>query len=243
MRLLYTQSMIVLFLLGSIANASGEAGLGVYADSSSFKEIFEANLTRSKADLIENRPTSRMELSASSLQLEDFQLANAYYSVAYSDQVRTVPMLRFYVGNDLLTRSNLNVESYLSVGFAYREEIMEATGVRGGVYKDVLKLQWAPLQIGLKLGCKLSHGILAFARTGVSYEWISVAGTLDGINQSYWAPSYQGSGGFSLFTPNSSDLNTWFGGIPISLGVSKPLRDDGKGLAYTQVELGVIFNL
>lgn len=239
-------SKLILFALSATcvsALAAPTQDLGIHADESTFKQIFEQNLSTNQAQIRARRTASAMELSIASLSLSEARIANGYYEVNYADQTKSLPMLRLYMGGELARFKSVRIEPFASLGFAYREDILEAQGIRGGTYRDVLKLQWAPLQIGTKASLQLGSSLRAFARVGASYEWVSISGSLDGISQSYWASSYSGSLGLSAFTPAQTELETWFGGVSLSYGQSRPFKSEGNGLAYSQLELGVIFNL
>lgn len=220
--------------------------LGVKADPQSFREIFEANLTQSKMEIAEKRKPYDMEFGISSRQIAGTTLANNYYEIPFSQQDQPLPMIRFSGGYDQLLGRGFFLRPSLSFAYAFRESILQVRATKGGDYKDVVRLQWAPIIASTKLGYRPTFlpGTNLFAELGASYDWISISGSLDGINRSYWTPAYTGSLGISAFESNPMDISAWFGGVILSAGSSRPFSAGSqKSLSSTFVELSFRFLL
>lgn len=233
----------ILFLLSASAPAEE---LGVKADPQSFKEIFEANLVQSKIDIAERRKPYDMEFGVSSRQITGSTLANKYYEIPLSEQSQPLPMLRFSGGYDKLIGRGFFIRPSLSFAYAYQESILQVRSAKGGLYKDVVRLQWAPVIASTKLGYRPNFlpGTNLFTEIGASYDWISISGSLDGIGQSYWTPAYMGSLGISAFEADPMDISAWFGGVILSAGESRPLTaKNQKALASSFLEISFRFLL
>lgn len=235
-------------LVPGIASADlnkSESVEGGGTDAATFREVFESNLQRSKTDVEEKRKHYDMEFAISSVQLQNAILSNSYYEIAYSDQVSSPMLLKFYSSYDVPLGAGLSIAPGLGIAYSYQETILRAKAKKGGVYKDVVRVQWAPLFLGTKLNYRLPTKTSAtlFTRGGLTYDWFSVSGSLDGISQSYWSPAYNISVGAVLFEDAHQKMESWFGGLTLSGGVNRPLSGARKGFEATSVELGVRFLL
>ncbi len=246
--ILKTAALSFVYFLTAIASAASGNPENVESggtDATTFKEVFESNLRRSKTDVEEKRRHYDMEFAISSVQLQNAILSNSYYEIAYADQVSSQMLLKFYSSYDLPLGAGLSVAPGLGIAYSYQETILRAKAKKGGVYKDVVRVQWAPLFLGTKLNYRLPTKTSAtlFTRGGLTYDWFSVSGSLDGISQSYWSPAYNISVGANLFEDEPEKIDSWFGGLTISGGVNRPLSGARKGFEATSIELGVRFLL
>jgi hypothetical protein len=233
----------VLTFISAITHAEE---LGVRADPQSFKEIFESNLSQSKVEIAEKRKPYDMEFGVSSRQIASTTLANTYYEIPFTQQDQPLPMLRFSGGYDKLLGRGFFIRPSLSFAYAYRESILQVRSTKGGNYKDVVRLQWAPVIASSKLGFRPSFlpGTNLFVELGASYDWVSISGSLDGINQSYWTPAYTGSFGISAFEADPMDISAWFGGVILSAGSSRPFSAGSqKALSSSFLEVSFRFLL
>lgn len=245
---LKTAVLSLVFFLAAVAGAapgSSENVEGGGTDAATFKEVFESNLRQSKTDVEEKRRHYDMEFAISSVQLQNASLSNSYYEIAYADQVSSQMLLKFYSSYNLPLGAGLSVAPGLGIAYSYQETILRAKAKKGGVYKDVVRVQWAPLFLGTKLNYRLpiKTSVTLFTRGGFTYDWFSVSGSLDGISQSYWSPAYNISVGANLFEDAPEKIDSWFGGLILSGGVNRPLAGARKGFEATSIELGVRFLL
>ena len=233
--------VICIFLASEFAKG---AELGVQADPETFKEIFESNLRASESQIREERGRADLEFSLSSATLSDTVIDNRYYRIAYSEQASPALLMRVYGGWVMPITALFNVSPQLGFGYSYQENIVTANAQTGGVYKDVVKVQWAPVFAGIKAA--YSFGTLPVGlvtRFGLTYDWVSVAGSLDGLSQSYWSPAYNLSAGLNFFEDKTGALNAWFGGVSLSYGVSRRLSSAATGFSSDNVELSFRFLL
>lgn len=215
---------------------------GIQTDPRSFSQIFESNLTESQTKFAESRTSYDMELSYVMNSIRESAIANDYYQLNLADQASSPPMLRVYAGFEALSVNRFFVSPFVGLGYAFQESAVLADSIRGGRYRDIVRLQWAPLFVGSKLGFRIPgwKGASVFAKGALSYDWISVAGNLDGITQSYWVPGGNLSLGGNFFEPEHTDLNAWFGGVSISGGVTQPLRTQGLGSNWLELGLRIL---
>ena len=215
---------------------------GIETDPRSFSQIFESNLHESQTKFAESRPTYDMELSYVANTISESMIANDYYQLNFAEQASSPSMVRVYAGFEAVKVNNIFVSPFVGLGYAFQESGIQAISKKGGRYRDVVRLQWAPLSAGAKVGIRLSSlkGTSFFARAAINYDWISITGSLDGITQSYWAPGYNLGVGGNFFEPEHADLNAWFGGVSISGGVTRPLANQGFGSTWIELGLRVL---
>lgn len=218
---------------------------GLITDQKSFSEIFETNIRASETQVADARIPLEVEFAYTAAKISRSNVANDYYTLNLEDQLASLSMFKIFAGYEVFNKANFFVTPGVSIGYAFREEILNASGKTGGTYRDVIRLKWAPIFGGVKAGYRIPglNWAMVFARAGVRYEWLSVSGSLDGITQSYWNLGYTLSGGLNLFEGDPRSLSTWFGGVFFAAGVSRPFSSTSRGVHSTQYEFGVRFLL
>jgi len=218
---------------------------GVETDSKSFSEIFEDNLRESKTEIAEGRIPFEIEFAYASAKINTSNIVNDYYNLDLAGQLSALSMFRIYGSYEVFNRANFFISPGVGLGYAFQESILNAESQTGGSYRDVVRLKFAPLLAGAKIGYRFPgwKSAMVFTRVGVRYEWLSINGALDGINQSYWNLGYNLALGINLFEGDPKSLDTWFGGVFLSGGISGPFGSDSRGLKTTNAELGLRFLL
>lgn len=218
---------------------------GVTTDADSFSEIFKANLEESETQIADSRIPFEFEFAYSSAKITESKVINDYYDLDLSKQLSSLSMFRIYASYEIWHRSNFFVSPGVGLGYAFQENILNAESRAGGVYRDVVRLKWAPILAGAKVGYRFPwwKASMVFARVGARYEWLSINGALDGINQSYWNLGYNLALGVNLFEGDPRSLDTWFGGVFLSAGVSAPFGGGYRGVKSSNYELGLRFLL
>jgi hypothetical protein len=213
---------------------------GIQVDHKSFSQIFESNLTESQTKINEGRSKYDMEFSFVGNSISSSALANDYYVLDLAEQAPDASMVKVYGSFEVLDRNGFFVSPLVGLGYSFQENTVMATSKKGGSYRDVVRVQWAPIFAGAKAGYRFSQlkGASAIVRSSLSYDWISVAGNLDGITQSYWAPSFSVGVGGNFFESDRADLDKWFGGVSLTGGVTQPLSGN-QGFASNWVEVGM----
>ncbi len=241
-------TFIFSLLLGSISLAQSlpqSPGTGVSTDDLTFGEIYEANLKQSKVNINEGRKLYDMEFSYAYNQIGSLTFSNNYFEIPYSDQVSSQSSIQFYSSFEMYKTKDFSISPTLGVAYTYDENIIQVRSTKGGVYRDVVKFQAAPLFLGAKFAYKIPwyKGSSLFTRAGVVNEWLSITGTLDGINQSYWTLGYSGGLGVSMWESDSSDIDSWFGGLLLTAGANTPFSSNRNGRSVQWYELGLRFLL
>lgn len=221
--------------------SEAEVPSSVQTDEKSFAQIFEANLVESKTKIAEGRKLYDMEFAYVANSLSSSSITNDYYVLNFGGEGSTPSMLRFYASYEVYNADNFFISPSVGLGYSFQESILSALSKKGGTYKDVVKIQWAPLLVGSKFGYRIPRlkSSTVFARLAATYDWISISGNLDGIGQSYWTPNLSAGLGATFFETDKADLSAWFGGVSISAGASRPLSDDSRGFSSNWVELGL----
>ncbi len=209
----------------------------IEADEKSFAEIFRNNIEISQTKIADARKPYDMEFSALTHVLSSSELINDYYIVDLAADPAPISMVRFGVSAEVFNRANFFIAPTGTLAYAFREGSVNALAKRGGYYRDVIRLQWAPLQAGTRIGYRFPQWSSSVQlKAGLSYEWISLSGNLDGINQSSWLSGYQFSLGGTFFESDRRDPNSWFGGLTLSAGTTNPFA---TGLTASFLEAGI----
>lgn len=160
------------------------------------------------------------------------EVKNSYFDVRYTDQIAALPFAHLSVAVPFSEVGSVRFSGVGRVGFSYHQGIYKARTQESNIEaKDTLTLQWVPLFLGAKAETRLTG--LPFVKPafhlGGGTQYFSQSGSLDGINQTFWAP--YALSGVSLTLFDASDRgNNIFGGVTLggfyqdSLGSSQTLR-------------------
>ncbi len=238
--------IISILFLNITVFANPSKVFGVSTSDSNFKEIFENNLKQSQIDIYSQRTKYEMEFSYSNNRPVESIFANDYYLISYSENVNSLATFGFYGGFEFFQSNDFYINPNFGFSYTFNESIINSKNNQGSIYKDVIRFQSIPFFLGAKFEYKAFHNFLnasIFSRLGITYEWVSIAGSLDGINQNHWSSGYSASFGLLLFQPEIVDLNTWFGGVSLSVGQLRPFIDDKQGSKSNFSEAGLKFLL
>jgi len=218
---------------------SDDAGIAV--DESNFKAIFDQTLD--EVDTAAKTGSSRLniEVNASYVSISKLELSNAFFTVDYAKELKSIPSLQF-VGSKKYAVGRWGLEPSFSMGYGTRAASLQVRSPQNTLLTDYISVHWIPLSAGLRT----SHAIpglkvlTAFLTPAIGSQYIYQSGQLDGIDQGFWIPYVAIRSGLSLFerdrlVPSSS---AWFDGIALSGTLFRGLSSTKPMLAWS-LDLGL----
>lgn len=162
------------------------------------EKVYKESITASLDSEIQSRKRSEgasdglgLSTSARLFQASSFVLQNNYFSVPYDAKKN---WLGFATEASIQISEGQNGQISTGVGFSYfyYQDIRSADADVGISVQDAIELQWLPIQTSLywrspiwKAATRVGFG------TGVSLDYLSQSGQLDGMSQTFLVPRYE----------------------------------------------------
>jgi hypothetical protein len=212
-------------------------------DESTFKQIFENNVSAAIQDSGANESTFDAEAQVSYATLDQVSLSNKYFDVPLSDGMSAIPMFQMNFSYHVFSWRGLRIDPVVSVGYGFREALVNVRSKQGLSLRDNIQVHMIPLSGSARISYQLPFAsfIKIEARPGIGVQWLYQAGALDGIDQGFWIPMGYVSAGLNLFD-QSQKSNSWFGGVSVTGTRAINLTSDQTSKLW-QLDLGVRFLL
>lgn len=202
----------------NVKEVSKEAPAGIQTDEATFKEIFEGNVTRAKAEVEGATSAFRLTPTFSWASIDELSTANNYFTVPISNSVNSIPLFQAQFSFRTLSWKGLELLPNASVGYGMKESQVTARSKLGTNLSDLLRIHWLPLSLGGQVSYKIPglKVVKVFVNPSIGVQWLYQSGRLDGIDQGFWIPFYKLGGGVNLFDQSEKDASAWFGGVNLS---------------------------
>lgn len=157
---------------------------------------------------------TRMEASIGTLAADTMVVSNDYFEVDHAANGDGLPYLSISAARKLVTRGRNDFYLEGAAGFGTRQIEYNVHSKVGIDVEDLVTLQWLPVATGLRVEHRPTFTTLVKPSfvTGVGATWLNQRGTLEGMNQSYWLPTWQAGPALTLFGGGDHDESA-FGGI------------------------------
>lgn len=127
-----------------------------------------------------------------SASMSEMFLKSRYFGVDYSENVGNFQSINLGFSRNLTRWNRFRFDGNLHAGYAYRKGLYTAKATNGLELQDDIALQWIPVRAGVITAYQIPeiNWISPEIEAGLGSHWFTQNGSLDGMTQSFWIPTY-----------------------------------------------------